>query len=166
MVTEKLKELDAARAKLASLEQSIADELITELAALPAKYGFTTTSSFLAAVRAATGGRVTRRDMSKVAKGGKGKKSKKSKKSTKAKDKKAARKGKDMGKVATGCKGKVAKGGKGKRRSRAVITDETRAQVKKMVNDGKTGSQIAAELGISLPSVQNIKKAAGLVKKR
>lgn len=125
MVTEKLKELDAARAKLASLEQSIADELITELAALPAKYGFTTTSSFLAAVRAATGGRVTRRG-----------------------------------------KGKVAKGGKGKRRSRAVITDETRAQVKKMVSDGKTGSQIAAELGISLPSVQNIKKAAGLVKKR
>jgi hypothetical protein len=58
-------------------------------------------------------------------------------------------------------------GGPGKkRRRRAVITDATRAQVKKMVDAGKTGSQIAKEVGISLPSVQNIKKALGLVKKR
>jgi hypothetical protein len=58
-------------------------------------------------------------------------------------------------------------GGPGKkRRHRAVITDATRAQVKKMVDAGKTGSQIAKEVGISLPSVQNIKKALGLVKKR
>jgi len=127
MVTDKLKELDAARAKLASLEQSIADELSKELAALPAKYGFESASAFLAAVRAATGGRVARRGKAK---------------------------------------GKSANGGKGKRRARAVITDETRAQVKKLVDSGKTGSQIAAELGISLPSVQNIKKALGLVKKR
>ena len=53
-----------------------------------------------------------------------------------------------------------------KRRKRAVITDETRASVKKMVGDGKTGTEIAKALGISLPSVQNIKKAAGLVKKK
>ena len=31
---------------------------------------------------------------------------------------------------------------------------------------GKTGGEIAKSLGISLPSVQNIKKALGLVKKR
>ncbi len=71
-----------------------------------------------------------------------------------------------------------AKGGKGrrgrpakavdkvKRRKRAVITEETRAGVKKLVEAGKTGSQIAKALGISLPSVQNIKKAIGLVKAR
>ena len=53
-----------------------------------------------------------------------------------------------------------------KRRKRAVITDETRAGVKKLVEAGKTGSQIAKTLGISLPSVQNIKKAIGLVKAR
>jgi DNA invertase Pin-like site-specific DNA recombinase len=59
------------------------------------------------------------------------------------------------------------RGGPGKkRRHRAVITDATRSQVKKMVDAGKTGSQIAKEVGISLPSVQNIKKALGLVKKR
>jgi hypothetical protein len=55
---------------------------------------------------------------------------------------------------------------KAKRRRRAVITDETRSSVKKLVESGKTGSQIAKALGISLPSVQNIKKALGLVKAR
>ncbi len=35
-----------------------------------------------------------------------------------------------------------------------------------MVNDGKNGGEIARALGISLPTVQNIKKAAGLVKKK
>ena len=47
-----------------------------------------------------------------------------------------------------------------------MITDQTRSQVKKMVNDGKTGAEIAKAVGISLPSVQNIKKALGLVKER
>jgi transposase len=64
-------------------------------------------------------------------------------------------------------KGKKApKGAKAARRRRAVINDETRANVKKLVESGKTGSQIAKSLGISLPSVQNIKKALGLVKAR
>lgn len=49
---------------------------------------------------------------------------------------------------------------------RAVITDETRAEVKRMVEAGKTGAAIARELGISLPSVQNIKKALGMVRSR
>jgi DNA invertase Pin-like site-specific DNA recombinase len=53
-----------------------------------------------------------------------------------------------------------------KRRKRAKITDEMRAQVKALVEAGKTGGLIAKELDISLPSVQNIKKALGLVKAR
>ncbi len=53
-----------------------------------------------------------------------------------------------------------------KRRKRAVITPETRAKVKAMVEGGKTGAEIAKTVGISLPSVQNIKKALGLVKPR
>ena len=130
MVTDKLKELEAARAKLATLEQSIADELGKELAGLPAKYGFTSADDFLQAVSAATGaGRRGRR----------------------------GRRGRPPG---------SGRGGKGGRRRRAVITDETRAQVKKMVDGGKTGAEIAAALKISLPSVQNIKKALGLVKSR
>jgi hypothetical protein len=55
--------------------------------------------------------------------------------------------------------------GEGKRK-RAKITPETKAQVKSMVADGKTGAEIADKLGISVPSVANIKKELGLVKKR
>jgi hypothetical protein len=124
MVTDKIKQLEATRAKLADLEQSLASELRRELAGLPAQYGFDSVAAFIAAVKGASGGK----------------------------------------------RGRPAGGGRGgpgkKRRTRAVITDETRASVKKMVNDGKTGGDIAKALGISLPSVQNIKKALGLVKKR
>src|SRR5262245_6078825 len=131
MVTDKLKELEAARVKLASLEQSIADELNKELSSLPARYGFGSAGEFVRAFNAATGGRIRR-----------------------------GRRGRPPG-----AKGK--KGGPGRRRrTRAVITDETRAQVKKMVDGGKTGAEIASALKISLPSVQNIKKALGLVKSR
>ena len=61
---------------------------------------------------------------------------------------------------------KSASAAVGQKRRRAKITDETRAEVKKLVHGGKTGAQIAKALGISLPSVQNIKKALGLVQKR
>lgn len=56
---------------------------------------------------------------------------------------------------------KLGKGGK-----RAKITDEVKAQVKAMAEAGKTGQEIAKALGISPPSVQNIKKAFGMVKPR
>lgn len=124
IVSAKLKELEAARAKLLNLEEQVRSELNKELAGLPGKYGFDSAAAFIDAVRAATG----------------------------------ARRGRGAAKAATG--------GGGKRRRRAVITDETRAQVKKLVDSGKTGTEIAKQVGISLPSVQNIKKALGLVKKR
>jgi hypothetical protein len=136
MVTDKLKQLESTRAKLASLEQSIAAELNKELAALPAKYGFASAAEFARAVSAASGGGGGRR----------------------------GRRGRPPGKAA---KSAGRKGGPGRRRRRrAVITDETRAQVKKLVDAGKTGAEIAESLKISLPSVQNIKKALGLVKAR
>jgi hypothetical protein len=74
---------------------------------------------------------------------------------------KAAGGGKRGGKKAKA----VTKSGK-KRRARAVITDATRAQVKKLVEAGKTGAEIAKAVGISLPSVHNVKKALGLVGKK
>jgi hypothetical protein len=52
------------------------------------------------------------------------------------------------------------------KRTRAKITDETRAKVKTLVSEKMTGAAIAKTLGISLPSVQNIKKTLGLVKAR
>lgn len=53
-----------------------------------------------------------------------------------------------------------------KKRFRAKITDVTRRELKKLVAAGKTGSAIAKELGISLPSVQNIKRDLGLIRHR
>jgi DNA-binding NarL/FixJ family response regulator len=134
MVTDKLKELEAARAKLASLEQSIQSELSKELAQLPAKYGFASADDFADAVRQAAGG--------------------------------GRRRGRPPGSTSSAAP-KAKRGGAGKtRRPRSVITDETRQQVKKLAEAGKTGAEIAKAVDISLPSVQNIKKALGLVKKR
>lgn len=124
MITQKLQELAATKAKVAGLEKAIAAELTKELAALPGQFGFDDVNAFIKAVKAAAGGR----------RGG-------------------------------GGKAKPAAGAK-KRRKRSVITDATRAQVKKLVEAGKTGEAIAKEVGISLPSVHNIKKALGLVKKK
>ena len=59
---------------------------------------------------------------------------------------------------------RAKKPSKPKTRKRAVITDSVRAKVKALLKAGKSGSQIAKAVGISLPSVQNIKKAFGLVK--
>ncbi len=51
-----------------------------------------------------------------------------------------------------------------KRRRRATLTPAVRKAVVRLVKAGRTGAEIAATLQISLPSVQNIKKAAGLVR--
>ena len=73
---------------------------------------------------------------------------------------KAASRGKARGSA------KSSSRGSSKRRKRAVITSETKAKVKSLVEGGKTGAEIAKLVGISLPSVQNIKKDLGLVKAR
>ncbi len=60
-----------------------------------------------------------------------------------------------------------AKGGKrGKRGKRTVITPELRSQILDAIKSGKSGTAVAKEFGVSVPTVQNIKKQGGLVKKR
>jgi ParB family chromosome partitioning protein len=54
---------------------------------------------------------------------------------------------------------------KAKGAGRAVITDATHAEVLRLCRQEKTGAEIAKAVGISLPSVQNIKKALGLVRR-
>ncbi|MDR2673717.1 MAG: helix-turn-helix domain-containing protein [Opitutaceae bacterium] len=54
----------------------------------------------------------------------------------------------------------------GDKRTRVKITPEIKEQVKAATLEGQSGSAIAEKLGISLPSVQNIKKEFGLVKSR
>jgi hypothetical protein len=68
--------------------------------------------------------------------------------------------------VAEAARGGPRKGSaRPRRRKRAKITDAIRAEVRKLVKAGKTGAQIAKAVGISLPSVQNVKKAIGLIGK-
>ena len=129
MVTDKIKELENYKSKVADLEKSIASQLEAELASLPGKYGFASVQEFARAVTKAAG--------SKTAK----------------------KKGK-RGRPAAAA---ASSGGK---RKRAKITPELKAEVKSAVEAGKTGAAIAKEFGISLPSVQNIKKEFGLVKAR
>ena len=119
MIATKLKEIEAAKIRLAALEQSAAADMATELAQLPERLGFDSAKAFIKAVKAATSG---------------------------------------------GARQPTRPGGK--RRTRATITDAMRAEVKKLAEDGNTGDFIAAKVGISLPSVQNIKKAFGLVRKK
>ncbi|MCF7688518.1 MAG: helix-turn-helix domain-containing protein [Cephaloticoccus sp.] len=52
------------------------------------------------------------------------------------------------------------------RGKRARVTQELKAQVVADLQAGGTASAVAEKFGVSLPTVQNIKKAAGLVKAR
>ncbi len=114
---------------VSELESEIANELPSELAALPGRYGFDTADAFIAAVAAATGARLRRRGRPSKAR---------------------------------------AEGGEGtrRRRKRAVVTDSTRTEVKKLVREGRTGAEIAKTVGISIGTLHTIKKALGLVKRR
>lgn len=114
-------QLTQARQHVAKLEKQLAQGS-RKLLALPAKYGFKSMDSFIAALQQAAGSSRT------------------APKATTA--------------TASG------------RKPRAKITPETKAKVKELVKADKTGSEIAQTLGISLPSVQNIKKELGLVKAR
>lgn len=60
--------------------------------------------------------------------------------------------------------GHRASTGRPKTRKRVKITDRIRSRVRQLAENGETGAAIAKRVGISLPSVQNIKKALGLVK--
>lgn len=126
MLSKKLKELRAARAKLADLEQTIA----SELAALPSAFGFASAQEFADAVLKASSG------------GGR------------------------RGRKRRAGAGRKAAGKPRGRRKRMVVTEELRNTVRQMAESGKTGSEIKAATGLSLPTIQNIKKQAGLVKSR
>jgi hypothetical protein len=118
MITSSVRELNSTKAKVARLEQALAEEL----ASLPAAYGFDSLKEFASAIKAA---------------GGSGRSA-----------------------------GRPRKAAASKKRKRAKITDAVRAKVKAFVKAGKSGSAIDKALGISLPSVQNVKSALGLVNKR
>ncbi len=71
---------------------------------------------------------------------------------------------KGLVKPARKSKGKAA--GKTGRASRTRITPAIKAGVGQAVEAGRRGAEIAKQFGISIPSIQNIKKELGLVKTR
>ncbi len=123
MLINHIKELEAAKVKVAELESAILTERHQALINLPTQMGYSDVEELIVALRDANRG---------------------SKPPIKAK--------KSAGKEGTG--------------RRAKITDEVRAEVKKLFEAGKSGADIATAVSISLPSVQNIKKHLGLVKAR
>lgn len=135
--TDQIAKLEKAKADIAVAEAKLASDRVAALAKLPSDYGFNDLNAFLKAVKDAYG------KGGKAAKGKPGRKTKGAPKAAKAP--------------------KAPKAAKGKR---AKITDEIKAQVKALAEAGKTGQEIAKALGISAPSVQNIKKAFGMVKAR
>jgi len=74
MVIEVVKELEAAKAKVLELEQSLEKELTQKLARLPYEYGFDDLASFIKALKAAAGARPGRRGAAKKAAGKPGRK--------------------------------------------------------------------------------------------
>jgi hypothetical protein len=57
-------------------------------------------------------------------------------------------------------------GKKAMHRKHARIAPDLKEKIKAALKAGKTGGKVAAEFGVSLPSVYNLKKAFGLVKAR
>lgn len=133
---DKINQLEAAKAKVAELEKNVLSERELALASLPRDFGFDNLNAFIKALKSA------------AAKSGKGK-------------------GRKAGKGVKAAKTpKVAKAGKAGKRTRTKLTPELKQQVIAAVQEGKSGAEIAKAFSISLPSVQNIKKEAGLVKAR
>lgn len=131
MITETLKQIEEAKAKLANLEKKAAAEQAKKLTNAHKDLGFSSRADLIAALQSLEGGAA------------------KSKRGRKPKAAPVAK-----------------KGGAKKRAKRTRITDELKAEVVAAVKAGGKGTDIAKQFGISVPSLQNIKKEAGLTKTR
>ncbi|MDQ8180085.1 hypothetical protein [Pelagicoccus sp. SDUM812005] len=136
MITNTQKQIAATKAKLEALQKKAEAEAAKKLTNLHSDLGFATRADLIAA-------------LSSLESGGA----------------KSGRKPKAAKKVAAKKAGRPAAKAT-KRAKRAKITEELKAKVIEAVKAGGKGSAIAKEFGISVPSLQNIKKAAGLTKAR
>jgi hypothetical protein len=156
MAIDVIKQLEAAKAKVAELESSLEKEIKQKLSRLHTEFGFADIESFIKALKYAAGAPRPGRKPGRPVKAAKA-----------AKVEKAPAPAPAAAPAVAAPKAEKAPKAAGKKRGkRARITPELKAQVKALVEAGKTGAVIAKELGISLPSVQNIKKEFGLVKAR
>lgn len=145
MIKDTLKQIADAKSKLASLEEKAASELSSKLTNLHTDLGYESREDLIAALQGL--------GSAKKATG---------KKRGRKPGKKAAAKAPKAAKAAPAKKA----GGKKARAKRTRITDELKSKVIAAVKAGGKGAAIATQFGISVPSLQNIKKAAGLIKAR
>lgn len=136
MISNTLKAIEATKAKLAALEKKAAAEQSKRIVNLHKDAGFETREDLIAALQALGGAP-------------KKKRGRKAKKTARKVAKKA-----------------VAKKGAKTRAKRTVITDELRKGIIAALKAGDKGTAVAKKFGISVPSLHNIKKAAGLTKAR
>lgn len=148
MIKDTLKLIADAKSKLASLEEKAASELSSKLTNLHTDLGYESREDLIAALQGL--------GSAKKATG---------KKRGRKPGKKAAAKAPKAPKAAKAAPAKKA-GGKKARAKRTRITDELKSKVIAAVKAGGKGAAIASQFGISVPSLQNIKKAAGLIKAR
>lgn len=158
------KQIAAAKAKLAALEKKAAVESSKKLANLHKTVGFATRGELVSALQGLS-------SVVKRAPKAKTPKAKKVAKAPKAPKTPKAPKAPKAEKVPKAVKAPEAVKAAGapnvsKRAKRARITEELKANVIAAVKDGGKGAAIAKQFGISIPSLQNIKKAAGLTKPR
>jgi hypothetical protein len=151
MLSDKLQQIEKQKSKLASFQQALLKDLHGTL-------GFSSRDDLIKALGAldkAPQRRTRRKAGRKAVKKVAGKTAKKTvKKATKKTVKKATEKT---------VKKAIKKSSR--RRKRTTITPQLRDDIIAAVKGGSTGAATAKKFGVSVPTIQNIKKAAGLVRK-
>ena len=172
MTSKIQKEIVATKNKLAALEKKAAAEELQKIANLHKEAGFATRADLIVALQAlGTVSAPRGRKASKAKKAPKASKAKKAPKASKGKKaaapkaKKAVKKAAPKAKKAAPKAKKAAKGSTG-RAKRTLITAELRQGIIDALKAGGKGNAVAAKFGVSVPTLHNIKKAAGLTKAR
>lgn len=143
MISKTLKEIKATKAKLAALEKKAEAETNKRIANLHKDAGFDSREDLIAALQALGGPKRRGRAPGKA------------KKTAAPKAKKAAKKA-----------AKSAKPGAKKRAQRTAITPALRKSIVEALKAGGKGAAVAEKFNVSVPTIHNIKKAAGLTKAR
>jgi len=158
MIPEALKEIAQYENKIASLQKKVEAERSKALTNLHTSAGFATREELIAALQS----------LGKAAPAKRGRKpgkkaavKKAAKKPAKKAAKKPAKAAKKPAKAA-----KPAKAGAKKRAKRTRLTPELKERIVAALKAGGKGAAVASKFGVSVPTVHNIKKAAGLTKTR
>jgi len=139
MIPEALKEIAQYENKIASLQKKVEAEQKKALGNLHITAGFASRAELIAALQSLGG--------------------------AKAPAKRGRKPGRKPAKKAVAAKAAPKKGAK-TRAKRTRLTPELKEQIVAALKSGGKGAAVASKFGVSVPTVHNIKKAAGLTKTR